>query len=593
MSREDLNIYKRMLMYVYVYLRPYKWAVALAVIFLLLFVVLDGSVILLAKPAVDDIFIGKDARSLAIIPLAALAMFLVRGLCEFAQQYFMGYAGQRIILDIRNQLYQHIQTLSLSFFAQNTTGTLISRIMNDVSMMQGAITNAVTGLIKDSFSVLYLAAIVFYMDWKLAIVAFVVFPLAVWPIIRFGRKMRRTSTKSMEVVGALSEHLHETISGAKLVKSFSAEEYETGRFVSKNKDLFRLTMKVVKVHAITAPLSEVIGGIGVAAVIYCGGYNILKGYSTPGSFVTFIAALMRIYRPVKSLANINNTIQQGIAAAQRVFAVIDTLPEVHDRPGAVELKEIREGISFEKVTFKYTESGPIVLKDVTLDVPRGMMVALVGSSGAGKTTTVDMIPRFYDPIEGAIRIDGKDIRDYTVSSLRANIGIVGQHTILFNDSVRNNIAYGKIDATMAEVEEASRCAGAHGFISRMKEGYESVIGEQGMRLSGGERQRIAIARALLRDAPILILDEATSALDTVSERIVQEALDRLMQGRTTFVIAHRLSTVRNADVIIVIENGQIMEKGNHEELMERDSLYRNVYLKQFEAGRSVPATDEE
>ena len=580
-----MKIYRRML----IYTRPHVRKLLLAGAFMICLAALNMAVAYLVKPVLDGVFVEKNPQYLTVIPLLILGVYLLRGVCEFAQQYFMSDAGQRIIRDIRDHLYRHMQSLSLSFFSRNTTGTLISRIMNDVGLMQGALADAASGLIKDSFTAIFLIGLAFYRDWKLAFVAVVVFPMAVWPIIKFGRKLRRTSIKSQEIAGTLTEHLHETISGAKLVKSFNAEEYESGRFAVKNSDLFRLAMKVVKVRAITAPLSEVFAGIGIAAVIYYGGYSVMKGHSTLGNFTSFMTALLLLYRPVKSLSNINNTIQQGIAAAERVFAVIDTLPEIQDRPEAIELKEIREGISFDNVSFQYTEGGPGVLKNITLDIPRGTVVALVGSSGAGKTTIVDMIPRFYDPQEGAVRIDGKDIRDYKVASLRESIGIVGQHTTLFNDTLHNNIAYGKRDATIAQVEEASRSAGAHGFISRMKDGYESVIGEQGMRLSGGERQRIAIARALLRDAPILILDEATSALDTVSERIVQEALDRLMKGRTTFVIAHRLSTVRNADVIIVIENGQIVEKGKHEELMGWDSLYRNVYLKQFEERKSVTA----
>jgi len=582
-----MKIYRRMLSY----LRPYIWRLALAGLFMVGFALLNGAVAFLVKPVLDDVFIGKDPDRLVLIPLVILVVYLAKGACEFAQSYFMSHVGQRVVLDIRNNLYRHMQLLSMSFFSRNPTGTLIARILNDVGVMQGAITQAATGLVKDSCTAVFLATVVFWRDWKLAFVALVVFPLAVWPIIRFGRKLRRASTKSQEIVGALTEHLHETLSGAKLVKSFNAEEYETNRFAVRNDDLFRLGMKMVRVHAVTAPLSEVVGGIGIAAVTYYGGYSVVKGYSTPGNFFSFMTALLMLYRPIKSLSSLNNTIQQGIAGAERVFSVIDTLPEIQDRPGAVELKEIQEGVSFENVSFQYIENGPTVLKGITLDVPRGTMVALVGSSGAGKTTIVDMIPRFYDPQEGAVRIDGKDIRDYSVVSLRERIGIVGQHTTLFNDTIFNNITYGKRGATLAQVEEASRCAGAHGFISKMKDGYESVIGEQGLRLSGGERQRIAIARALLRDAPILILDEATSALDTVSERIVQEALDRLMQGRTTFVIAHRLSTVRNADVIIVVENGQIVEKGKHEELMAWDSSYRNVYLKQFEGRKSVSAVN--
>jgi subfamily B ATP-binding cassette protein MsbA len=345
-------------------------------------------------------------------------------------------------------------------------------------------------------------------------------------------------------------------------------------------------MKVVKVQALTSPLSEMFAGIGAAAVIFYGGYSVVNGISTPGNFFSFMTALFMLYEPIKRLSRINNVIQQGIAAATRVFEVLDTLPEVREKEGAPDLPPVRRDIEFSHVDFRYAEEGENILKDVTFTVPMGTMVAIVGSSGAGKTTLVDLVPRFYDPLEGTIRIDGTDIRDVSLASLRMQIGIVSQHTILFNDSVRANIAYGTPDAPAAKIEEASRRANAHGFISRLADGYETVVGEQGLKLSGGERQRIAIARALLKDAPVLILDEATSALDTESESVVQEALEYLMRGRTTFVIAHRLSTVRNADVIFVVEEGRIVETGRHDELLARESRYRSFYLKQFEERRS-------
>lgn len=577
-----MTIYRRMLTYV----RPYVPRLFLAMVFMILASSFQGAVAFLVKPALDDIFINKDATRLALIPFLVLAVYLLKGFFEFAQSYLMSGVGQRVIRDIRDHLYRHLQSLSLSFYMRHPTGVLMSRVTNDVGLMQASITDAVTGLIKDFFAALFLVGVVFYRDWKLALVALVAFPLAFWPIARFGRKLRRTSIRSQEVTGGLTSHLQETISGVKLVKAFGAEEYEVDRFASRNADLYRLSMKVVKVQALTSPLSEMFAGIGAAAVIFYGGYSVVNGISTPGNFFSFMTALFMLYEPVKRLSRINNVIQQGIAAATRVFEVLDTLPEVREKEGAPDLPPIRRDIAFSHVDFRYGDDGENILKDVDFTVPMGTMVAIVGSSGAGKTTLVDLIPRFYDPRQGAIRIDGRDIREVSLASLRSRIGIVSQHTILFNDTVRNNIAYGSPGAPMAKIEEAARRANAHAFIARLSDGYETVVGEQGLKLSGGERQRIAIARALLKDAPILILDEATSALDTESESVVQEALEFLMRGRTTFVIAHRLSTVRNADVIFVVEEGRIVETGRHDELLSRESRYRAFYLKQFEERRS-------
>jgi len=533
----------------------------------------------LVKPAMDDIFLDRNEGMLILIPLAVIALYLLKGLCNYGQTVLMSHIGFRIVTDLRNDLYRHILRQPLSFFTKHPTGILISRVTNDVTYLQGAVSEAVTSLLKDSFTLAGLVFVIFWRDWKLAIIASLVFPLAVWPIAQFGRRMRRIAAESQVSMGDLISLLQETITGNRIVKAFGMEEHENRRFARENERQFRLTMKSVTVRAISSPLMEFLGGLGIAAIIFWGGYQVIEGTSTPGTFFSFLAALLMLYEPVKRLTNVNNTIQQGLAGAERIFQVLDTEPGIRNRPGAEELPPIREGISIEGVTFRYEEDP--VLRDVSLKIRAGEAVAFVGMSGGGKTTLVNLIPRFYDVSEGRVAIDGTDIRDVTLESLRAQIGIVTQQTILFNDTVRGNIAYGDVRRSDEDVVRAAMAANAHDFIQRLPQGYDTVIGEQGVKLSGGERQRISIARALLKDAPILILDEATSSLDTESEIEVQDALEKLMRGRTTLVIAHRLSTIRNADRIVALVDGRIVEEGTHESLLEKKGEYFKLHNLQF------------
>jgi subfamily B ATP-binding cassette protein MsbA len=533
----------------------------------------------LVKPAMDDIFLNRDAVTLKWIPVAVILIYLLKGLGNYGQTIIMSYIGQRVVTDLRNQLYNHILRQPLSFFTKHPTGTLMSRLTSDVGLVQGAVSEAVTSILKDSFSLVGLVFVIFYRDWQLALIAVVIFPLAIYPITTFGRKMRQISSRTQVTVGSLTSLLQETISGNRIVKAFSMEKYENERFAKENERLFKLTMKSVSVRAISSPLMEFLGGIGIASIIIYGGYQVLQGASTPGTFFSFLAALLMLYEPAKRLTNVNNTIQQGLAGAERIFSVIDTVPEIQNREGAVDLPGISREIHISNVSFRYEET--FVLKRVNLKIKAGECVAFVGMSGGGKTTLVNLIPRFYDVTEGCILIDGHDIRDVTLESLRAQIGIVTQQTILFNDTARNNIAYGDIRKSDADIMKAAKAANAYDFIMKLPEGYDTLIGEQGVKLSGGERQRVSIARALLKDAPILILDEATSSLDTEAEIEVQDALDQLMKNRTTLVIAHRLSTIRNADRIIVLVDGEIVEEGDHESLLQKKGEYFKLYNMQF------------
>jgi ATP-binding cassette, subfamily B, bacterial MsbA len=577
-----VDIFKRLLKLA----KPHALKFSLAMICMLIVGATTSALAFLVKPTLDEIFLKRNAEMLKWIPLAVVGIYLIKGACNYAQTILMNFIGLRIVADLRADLYRTIQIQPLSFFTRNPTGTLMSRITNDVAFIQGAVSEAVTALLKDTTTLLCLVFVIFYRDWQLAIIAMFVFPLAVYPIATFGRKMRQVATRTQVTLGSLTSLLQETISGTRIVKAFSMEEYENKRFSLENERLFHLSLKSVSINAVSSPFMEFLGGLGISAIIFYGGYQVIHGHSSPGTFFSFLTALIMLYEPVKRLTNVNNTIQQGIAGAQRVFGVIDLVPEIRNRPGADLLPRISREIEIRDVTFRYEETS--VLKNVSLKIRAGEVVAFVGMSGGGKTTLVNLIPRFYDVTDGAILIDGRDIRDVTIESLRGQIAIVTQQTILFNDTVRNNIAYGDIVKTEEEIIAAAKAANAHDFILHLPKGYDTLIGEQGTKLSGGERQRISIARALLKDAPILILDEATSSLDSEAEIEVQDALENLMKGRTTLVIAHRLSTIRNADRIIVLVNGEIREEGTHEYLLACQGEYCRLYNMQFkENGRGT------
>jgi len=551
---------------------------------------LQSALPLIAKPVIDQIFVSKDIAALKWIPFTIIGIFLFKGLANYGQNVIMSSIGLRIVTNLRNKLYEQIQKQSLSFFTVHPTGLLMSRITNDVASVQTASAEAITALVKDSFMLISLVGVIFYTDWKLALIAMVVFPLTIYPITWFGKKMRRLTVSTQITMGTLNSFLQETISGTRIVKAFGMEKYESERFAVENEKLFKYNLKAVSINAVSSPLMDFLGGLGIAAVISYGGYNVVQGTSTPGTFFSFIAALLMLYEPIKRLTNINNTINQGIAGADRIFSIIDRVPDIEDKPNAVDLPPVSRSIDIENVTFCYEEKP--VLKNINLSIKAGEVVAFVGMSGGGKTSLVNLIPRFYDVNSGRVLIDGHDVRDVSLRSLRSQIAIVTQQTILFNDTVRNNILYGDIRKKEEDVINAARAANAHDFIMRLPKRYESNIGELGTKLSGGEKQRISIARALLKDAPILILDEATSSLDTEAEIEVQEALDNLMKGRTTLVIAHRLSTIRNADRIIALVNGEIVEEGDHETLLKKKGEYFRLYNLQFKDEGSDDKNDQ-
>jgi len=571
------NLYARLLKYV----RPYWFKLAIGISLAVVISASTGAVAWLVKPALDEIFLKKDLTMLTLLPFAILMVFFIKGVSTYSQSYLMRDVGQKVVKDIRDHLYEHIQTMPLSFFHKNPSAVLMSRITNDVGMLASGSSGVIADLIREAFTLVALIGVMFYRDWKLSLLAFLIFPWALIPMKKIGERLRKLGRKSREKMAEINRVIQEAFTGIKIVKAFGMEEYENQKFKGVNQKLYHLAMKSVKIEEISSPLMEFIGSLGAAAVIWYGGYQVIKGTTTPGTFFSFMTAVMMMYGPIRKLSRINNTIQKTVAAMERVFEILDTPREIVDKEHVYRLKEFKQDIKFQNVWFRYNHHDGMVLRNINLDVKRGELVAFVGVSGVGKSTLCDLIPRFYDVSRGSIKIDGHDLRDIDIKSLRKQIGVVTQETILFNDSVRNNIAYGKPEASFEEIIEAAKLAFAHDFIVKMKEGYDTLIGEKGVRLSGGERQRIAIARALLRNPSILILDEATSDLDSESELMVQRALDNLMRDRTTFVIAHRLSTIRNAHKIVAFHDGEIAEIGKHAELLARNGIYKRLYEAQF------------
>ena len=536
----------------------------------------------LVKPAVESIFELKDSQMLVLIPAVIVAVFALKGIAAYGSGYLLSYVGQDIIRRMRNRLYNHIQSLPLAFFQREKTGDLMSRITNDVVIISSMFSSAVTRSIRDGFAIIGLMAVTFLQIPELAVFTFIIFPIAGYPLFYFGRKIRRVRRGVQEAWADLNAFLHETLTGTKIVKAFSMEDHERKRFEQKSRRIFRLEMKENKVREMSSPLMEILGGLGIGFIIWYGGRHVISGTYSFGTFMSFLTAVGLMYQPLKKISRLNNAVQRGMAAIERIYDILERTSDVIETDSPTSIRNGAHRISFEDVFFKYDRD--LVLKNINIKVEAGEIIALVGMSGGGKTSLVNLIPRFYDPSQGAVLIDGVDIRQISIAMLRSQCAIVTQEPILFNDTVRHNIAYGRADASEQQIVAAAKSAHAYEFIRAFPEGFDTSIGELGGRLSGGQKQRICIARALLKDAPILILDEATSSLDSEAEILVQKALGNLMRGRTTFVIAHRLSTIGNADRIIVLVDGRIVEEGRHEQLMAQKREYYKLYQMQFGKG---------
>jgi subfamily B ATP-binding cassette protein MsbA len=592
------------------YALPYWWQILASVVLMALVGALDAFKYLLVRPVFDRVLnpaTGSKDIQLFIIPgthhavflqqfvpsrftnawtivaFALVASTILKGICDYTGTYLVNHAGFGMITDLRDDLYNAIMRRSAAFFSKHTTGTLLSAIINDIERVQYAMSTVLAEFLQQFFTFLSVAAVVVILGGKLAWVLLLFVPVIIYSSRKIGFRVRSTTRQGQDKLAEIQNILHETITGNRIVKAFNSENWEISRFRGAARRLFRANLRSVAATAISSPLMDIVGVIGIALLLLLGRARIAHNQMTPGVFVAFITAVFSLYNPVRKFALFNNNFQQALGASSEIFKFMDVDDDVQEKPHAKRLLPFSKTVQFDHVSFTYGDEGDDgrVLYDINLEVRRGEVIAIVGSSGSGKSTLVHLIPRFFDTAEGRLLIDGRDVRDVTLASLREQVGIVTQETILFNDTVRNNIAYGQPHVGLKDVEAAARAALAHDFIQALPRGYDEVIGERGVRLSGGERQRIAIARAILKNAPILILDEATSALDSESEALVQSALHNLMSGRTVFVIAHRLSTVRRADRIVVIENGSIADVGTHEDLMTKLGTYRRLYELQF------------
>jgi len=577
-SETSIKLIKRLIKE---HVRPYFGKMFLAAICMAIVAASTATNAWLMQPVLDEVFLNKNAQLLLLVPIVVMTIAIIKGLASYGESIYMEYSSERIISDVRYRLFSHLMNADLNFFHKNSSGKLISRFTYDVGLLRASVTTALTGIAKDSMTLIFLVALMFYQDWFLAIIAFVVFPAAVLPIIYIGRRIRKISTSTQSEIGSFASLLNQIFQGARYVKAYTMQKYEKKRAKKIVEDLFNLIYKSVRIRSRTRPILETLGGIAIALVIFYGGSKVISGATTPGTFFSFITALLMAYQPLKRLANFNINIQDGLAAADRIFNLLDQKPEITDLRNAKEYVYKKGEIVFKKVKFSYGSKVFHALNEINLKIPGGKTVALVGKTGAGKSTILNLIPRFYDTVDGEILIDKKNIKNYKIHSLRKKIALVSQEVTLFDDTIRSNIVYGNPNCTEKQLYEAAKKADAHEFITSFKNGYKTLVGEHGIQLSGGQRQKIAIARAILKDAPILLLDEATSSLDTDSEKDIQKSLKKLMQNKTTLVIAHRLSTILDADLIYVIDNGKVLESGNHKSLIKNKGLYAKLYKLQF------------
>ncbi|OVE79662.1 hypothetical protein BVY02_02580 [bacterium J17] len=610
-SREkSYKIFRRLL----AYLRPYRKRFIFALLAMVGYGASEGLIPYLLKRILDDVFGNQNSDMLYVLVVAIIGFSIVRGLLGFFQRYLAAFVGLKIIEDIRNQIIDRLLYLPSSFYSKTSSGSLISRMTNDTLLIKSALTDGASALLRDSVRIVALVSVALYLDPVLGLIAVLGFPIGLLPVLKFGKKVRRLSRVGQDKFGGLTSLLHELIVGHKVVKSFAMEDVEKDKFSKENESTTQTFQKAEKYGALSGPSNEFLGSVLIGLIILYGGVSVISGVRTQGDFIAFITAMFLLYEPLKKIGRVNNTIQIGVSAAERVFEVIDTESEIVESANPVHLRTEHPEIVYNDVWFRY-QPGPVTseevgqslgddittdegseqsrwaLKGVSLRIGAGEKIALVGMSGGGKSTFVNLLPRFFDPSKGSVSIDGVDLRDFNLKSLRQSVAMVSQHTFLFNDTVLANISYGRRGASEAEVVQAAKAANAHDFIMNLPDAYQTLVGEQGLLLSGGERARLAIARALLKDAPILVLDEATASLDSESEMLVQEAVERLMRNRTVLMIAHRLATVRNADSIAVFRKGELVEFGSHERLLESGGEYAKLYRLQFEDSTKLEARE--